>query len=289
MRTAVAAAALLVGLLVGPALPAGAGLIGVAWDASSSEVFTIPEAGPGAPIGLSGVPGLNALTTDPAGTLWSAVVGRGNPLDGWLVEISATTGAATPIAKLDLPSPDVRGLAFDLAGTLYFLNDATGPGTANGADSLYRVTNIENQMATTALVGLVTRAEDTGNHVSLQALAFSPSGELFGYDVRRGLINIDPTTAVGTNVSGIGDGEGSIQAIGFLPDGRLLAARDFLWEMSPTTGELTLLGAILEGESANIRGLASTEVIPEPGTWALVLLGLAALRVGARRRPLRRA
>jgi hypothetical protein len=285
MRAA-AAAALFVVLGFGLARPAGATLVGVGFDLESSPMFSIAEDGSGVEIGQAGASLLNSLGLSQDGTsLISAGRLSSSSTDRWLVDIDLsgpTNAMASPLARLVLigtsdPEVDVRGLTYDLGGTLFMINDPSG---ALAEDILYTVdVNLGTQIATATQVGA------TG-FTGIQALTVSPLGELFAWDIGRGLSTINPSTGVATDVNpGVG-GVSDIQAIAFV-DGRLFGARNSLFEINPITGEFTEIGAILPFPGdADIRGL-SAHPVPEPGTWALLLLGLAGLRRVAGRRSVR--
>jgi hypothetical protein len=280
-----ACAAVLFWTLVGPGQPAkanaiGVDLYGVSWDEVSGLLYQISEAGPGAEIGGTGVAELNSLALAPSQELQSAGLLIGDPGRSWLVSIDpagAPGALATPLAVLDLglgdDAPDIRGLTYDLAGTLFLIQDPTGFG---GTDDLYRLTSLDltGQVATAELVG------PTG-FTAVQALTTSPLGALYAWDVNAGLLTVDPATGVATDVNPSQGGTGDIQAISFGPDGRLFGARNSLFEIDPATGAFTELGLIVSGDGANVRGLAA---VPEPGTGALLALAAAGL-LFLRRRP----
>ncbi len=251
----------------------GGYLIGVGFSFSSSPVFRIdPSTGAGMEIGLSGVGTLNSATLGPSGEVLSAVNGfAGELLDGFLVSIDPDTAFVTPFVELDLGDAvaDVRGLQF-VGDTLFLLNnEPIDPGSpmVGDPDFLYTVDPISG---TGTLVG------DT-SFGSLQGLTSSLGGDLFAWDVELGLVTIDLLTGLATDVNGLEDGTPFIQGISFIPDGTLLGARDELFQIDPVTGELTSVGA---DSYSNIRGLA---FIPEPSTWMLLLLGMGALSLVARR------
>lgn len=273
--------AVLLAVLLGLGQPARANSItvdfyGVGFDTVNSPLFGISASGPGVELGMTGIELLNSLAVNPDG-LALVSVGRlaNDGLDRWLVEVDPAgppTSMATPLALLDLVGAakvDVRGLAYDLTGTLFLINDKDP--FAVGIDDLYRVTSIAGGTATAELVG------PTG-FSGMQSLAVGPLGTpwvgtLFGWDVDKGLATLDPSTGVATDVNLSVGGTSDIQGLAFL-DGTLYGARNSLFIVDPATGEFTELDRIFESESADVRGLAP---VPEPGTWALLALALGAL------------
>jgi hypothetical protein len=231
-------------------------LIGVCWDASNSSVVRVnPATGYGTTLGVSGVPGLNSLAQNSAGTLFSA---SGNQL----VTLDPNTGIATRIATLDFGTElaSVRGLAFSSADVLFAINDA--PRAA--PDNLY---TISPDTGSTTLVG------NTGLP-GIQAIAFSPQGVLYGWDVGSypvaaiGLVTIDTITGLATDVDPLVDAPYAVQSIEFAPDGTLYGACDALHRIDVASGATTLVGS---GGYLDIRGLA---VVPEPSAFSLLLFGL---------------
>jgi len=103
--------------------------------------------------------------------------------------------------------------------------------------------------------GMVTLVGSTGQP-GVQALAFSPDGTLFGWDIRRGLATINTSTGLATLVNpGFKPDvvDHNIQGMAFAPDGTLLGARESLFTINVKTGIPTLIGS---GGYSDIRGLA---------------------------------
>lgn len=232
-------------------------LIGVCWDASNSSVVRVdPATGYGTTVGVSGVPDLNSLAQNNAGTLFSA---SGNQL----VTLDPNTGIARSIATLDFGTElaSVRGLAFSPADVLFAINYAPRAAPHN----LY---TINPDTGSTTLVG------NTGVP-GIQAIAFSPQGVLYGWDVGFypvagiGLVTIDTITGLATDVDPLVEATPyAVQSIEFAPDGTLYGACDALYSIDVASGTTTLVGS---GGYLDIRGLA---VVPEPSAFALLLFGL---------------
>jgi hypothetical protein len=213
-------------------------------------------------IGPTGDSGLhNSLAKDSSGVLYSvAAYDR-------LISINPTTGEATLVATIT-PELDVRGLAGSSDGTLYAISGV----------SLYRIN------ASTGETTLVSTASGIDGLAGIQALAFSPTGVLYGYSVYRGLLTIDAetgaTTDVNPSVSGLIT---QIQGLAFGPDGTLYGARGNLWRIDPSTDAYTIVGGggiVIDG--VDIRGIEwvprAGPPIPEPAS--LTLVSLAALALG---------
>ena len=186
-----------------------------------------------------------------------------------LIELDPVTGRGTEVRNL-VGGFNVRGLAFSPAHGLI---------TVDG-DSLF--TRYDPATGERQVLGV------PADYRSIQALEFSPAGQLFGYSVRdRGLFVIDPTTLA---VTGIGPTAAqdyrNIQSIAFAPDGRLFGVgegdafpySDFLAVIHPITGARTLVTSDLQGID-NIRGIA---IVPEPSA-VLPLAGAGLLTLRRRR------
>jgi hypothetical protein len=248
------AAAVLLLILMYPSTLKAAPMIGINF---AGDVFAIESStGAGSPLGSSGLLLLNSLAKNSAGVLYSQ--GSTNGFDSHLVTINPSTGAATLVAPLSISG--LRGLAFSPTDVLY--------GLVNGSlfsdiDSLYR---IDTTTGAATLVGL------TGFE-GIQGLEFSPAGILYGWDIFAGLLTIDPSTGVATQVDPAGVGSALIQTLAFAPDGTLYGAREALFRIDTSTGDTTLVGS---GGYSDIRGLEFATV-PEPSSLLLVGGGLLCL------------
>jgi hypothetical protein len=199
---------------------------------------------------------VNSLAKDSSGTLYSASGTK-------LITINPMTGAGTEVATLNFgadPS-DVRGLAFSPDNVLYAVVNGYSS-TGIGPDHLYTV-NVSTGVA--SLVG------DTGL-TRVQSLDFSPSGVLYGWDVGLGLITINTTTGVATDVNPSVGATADIQGIVFSPDGILYGACNAVYKIDVATGATTLVGS--RGYS-DVRGLefgpaVSKKAVISP-VWLLLL------------------
>jgi len=241
---------------------ANAATIGVG---AAGDVFAIDETtGVGTLLGPSGFSGLNSAASDSEGTIYS-VAGRE------IITIDPITGAGTLVTTLDFGA--VRGLAFSPDDILYAIFDGGFSGGLFLPDDLY---TIDLSNGTPSLIG------STGS-VGLQSLAFSPTGDLFSWDVsnvagEEGLATLNLTTGAATFIDPNGPSvDTDIQALEFAPDGTLFGIRNSLFTIDPTTGVTTVVGS---GGYSDVRGLAfatTSTSTPEPST----LLGLGALALAS--------
>lgn len=244
-----------------------ASIIAVSWSPTNSRVYGIDETtGVGELIGLSGFPRLNALAADGSGTLYSTVdygtFGAGDEL----ITIDPNTGAGTSIATLDFGSidPALRGLAFRPSdGVLFAVNNT-------GNDELFTI-----DIGT----GVGTLIADQGT-TGLQGIDFASDGTLYGWDNFLGLVTVDTTTGLLTDVNPTVGATAAIQSVVFGPDGTLYGARNALYTIDVGTGVTTIVGS---GGYADVRGIAF--LVPEPTMLALMGLGFGGL-VFSRRRSL---
>lgn len=221
-------------------------LLAISWTPTNSPVYQIDSVtGSGFQIGLSGIGRLNSMARDGSGVIYS-VGGESITEEDKLVIIDPVSGAATQIATIDLGKgiPSIRGLAWSPQEELFGIQ--SGFTVSNPEDSLYSID------VTTGLGTFVGYTGFTG----IQGLAFSPSGELFAWDTGEGLLLIDKTTGVATDVNPLVGGDCEIQTIDFLPDGTLLGARHALFSIDLATGECTGLGS---GGYTDVRGMIVLE------------------------------
>jgi hypothetical protein len=238
------------------------------------------------------VANLNSLAWSPGAGLVSVVDGL-DPLSGNLVSLTETaintftffdTEIISPL-NLGAQSADVRALSFDLAGTLYLVNN-DGNSSDMLDDFLYSLAMADFGTGAASLVGQIQLADATPLK-GVQGMSTSAGGDFFAWDVFLGLVSINPLTGIAADIDPTdtlgGEGTpggiaaGAIQSLAF-KGGTLFGAKDDLYEINTTTGEATLVGQI--GTGADIRGLS---IVPEPSTWALLSLGLLSMLVLARR------
>ena len=202
----------------------------------SGSVFKIDEStGVGSLVGSTGFIGTNSLARDDAGTLYS--------VPGPLITIDPTTGVGTLKTNVTPPT-DVRGLAFSPTNALFAIRYGGPVGSIDGPDDLVTI-----DVAT----GGVKLVGPTGFN-GIQALEFSPSGTLYGWDLKKGLVTIDPGTGAATLVNpGSPPPPGvDIQSLAFSPNGTLYGAREVLYRVDTSTGATTLVGS---GGYTDVRGI----------------------------------
>lgn len=238
----------------------------------AGNVVSINEAtGAGVGIGASGFFTTNSMARDSGGTIYTAHNNIASAAAGQLITINPVTGAGTGGAVFATTN-GARGLAFDAGNVLYAVLD-TGPGGSIGADSLY---TINTATGATTLIGA------TGL-TSLQGLAFASSGKLYGWDIGIGLVTLDTTTGVASDVSAAVGAVADIQTLDFGPGGTLYGARDSLYTIDTATGVASLVGS---GGYSDLRGIAviSETSVPAPAGIGLLGLGAGALAWSRQRR-----
>jgi cysteine-rich repeat protein len=228
---------------VPPCPPGGFGadsdrIVAVSYDFSDSPVSVIdPVTGSGSQIGLSGFDELNSLARSDTGELYS--VQDGAPFA--LVTIDENVGAGSFVTTVSLGSvtPRIRALAFAPNGDLLAVNNE---GSGTGQDDLYAI-DVATGVGT--LIGPTT-------FDGVQALAFSPGGTLYAWDIFEGLLTVDPATGLATDVGPAG-ADAQLQSIDFDPSGKLYGSLDELYEIDAATGEICLIGS---GGYEDVRGIA---------------------------------
>jgi hypothetical protein len=221
-------------------------------------IFTIdPATGTGASVGTSNVNGLNSLAADASGTLYS--VSGVTPL----VTIDPQTAVATTVTALQ-PSTDVRDLAFSSSGVLFAIRDG---GLTNGVFDPDDLVTIDRATGAVTVVGSTGRG-------TLQALAFSPCGTLYGWDVSYGLVMINTATGAATLVdpAAVAGTAADIQGLTFAPDGTLYGAREALFRVDASSGATTLIGS---GGYSDVRGIAFTGTSSRAVSPAVIFIAWA--------------
>lgn len=218
--------AALLALLLCPFVPAQGNILAVAWTGGSSLIDS--ATGVGTPLGASGALNLNSLAYHPVSGLFYTVSGGPAATNAAAVyTVNPVTGAATNTG-IPLGVSDIRGLAITPAGIcyaivnavpdqLYTLNLATGAATLVGSTGSGNLQALASNSSgalfgwavtttTAAVGGLMSINPATGaataigsSAASIQGLAFSPSGVLYGCNTTLYTINTTTgaTTAVG--------------------------------------------------------------------------------------------
>lgn len=247
------------------AASAHAQFTGVTWTGDTVAVYADGE---GNVIGSTGYDEINALAGRPDGTFWAATKG---PMPE-LVRVDPATGSAEYLSSAGLN--DIRGLAFTPDGELYGI-DSMGGGVDNRL-YLYDLSFIDLcPCIDTTLIGKSTIA-------GITALTSSANGTLYAWSTQKGLITIDKTTAVATDVNELDGGSSIIQSLTFTPDGALWGVYEELYSIDLVTGAPTVVGT---GSYGNVRGfevdtqsfpaLSATELLAPGGTIDVDLTAVA--------------
>jgi hypothetical protein len=232
-------------------LPEGNGdtFIAVGWDFDFCPVGTIDSTtGAWTSLGTIGALGrCNSMARNLAGAFYT-VTADGSGGDGaTLTSIDPVTGAGTEVVLLTT-GLDVRAMAFSPSDVLYAVNN--GPGFED-PDELW---TIDVATGTTTLVGSIGSPFD-----AVQGMAFDfGTGVLYATDNTEGLLTIDPSTGVGTDVSGEG-GDSGVQTITVTADGTLWGAGANLFTIDKVTGVYT---QVAMGDYPDLRGMEPIGPIP---------------------------
>jgi PEP-CTERM motif len=222
-------------------------------------------------IGNTGISAMEGLSLSPGGTLY------GTDLSGNLYTINQSTGAVTLIGSTGLG--DIEGLAFDgstllaapfnydtsTSTTLYSINTATAAATS----------------VTTATTGAV------------RGMTLEDANDVFVTSDRPTFMSLETVNLSGTVTD---DGTLADTSGGFVEVTALAYNGSTLWGLD-TSGNEYIINPITAAETlvGNVddlffldMSLAPTPVVPEPSTWAILIIGLAGLG-GARYRGFRRS
>lgn len=206
-----------------------ADIVAIAWPWGTYRID--PATGDDETVGSPGNPQLNSLARDLAGEFFSV------DTDGNLVQLDPATGSATVITALDFggSAPTVPAVAFSPSGTLFAIS-------REFPDTLYTV-----NMST----GAGTAVGPLGGF-TVQGLAFSPAGVLYGWDIGSGLVTINVATGAATDVNPDEGATASLQCLAFTPEGMLYGAQYGLFSIDPATGVPTAVGS---ANLPDIRGM----------------------------------
>ncbi|MBL8898829.1 MAG: hypothetical protein JNM84_14415 [Planctomycetes bacterium] len=232
-------------------------LIGVGW---AGQVVRIDSQTAAVTVVGSGTFGQNALARDGRGRLWCTQRTVNTPYVYDLTTIDPNTGAAT----VQYAGIDLRGLTGGGGSLLYGITLSSGS----------RLVSIDVSTGTITTIGPTTFS-------SIQGLAMH-GGVLYGWDLSRGLVTIDPATGAGTDPFPTVGGPTGLQYLCSHPDGRLLAGggstTNSLYSVDLTNGVATLIG-VTSGAS-DLRGLeAVTGSSTSYGQACNGTFGLATLTV----------
>ncbi|MES2902962.1 MAG: PEPxxWA-CTERM sorting domain-containing protein [Pseudomonadota bacterium] len=212
---------------------------------------------------------------------------------------TATVGASSDI-RVGLEVSDLTGTAYTRSfDTLFSVDLGTGATTAIGSSGTFLTGLTFNAAQSTLysvdqgsggffsvnpLTGTPTFIGNTGQS-SLLDLTTNNVGVIYVASISGSIYTIDTTTAVLTFVTSLA---GGLTAIEFAPDGDLYGIglnNDILYRGLLSTP--TAIG-VLNPREGDVRGLAFvgsvTPAVPEPATWAMMLMGFGAMGFALRRR-----
>jgi len=223
-------------------------------------------------LGNAGITRLDSLARSSSGTLYSV----GGASDNTLVTIDPITGKATAVATLNYsatpkPSNTLAGLSFSPSGDLF----AVAFNSPTISTNLYHINPLTGD---TTLVG------STGKQDVFGDLAFSPDGTLYAWSTASGLMTVDTSTGLATDIGNSGI---LINDLAFRSDGTLWAAQSTTpvsWSnIDLDTGALSPT-AFTFAASGGIRGIQFLAPVPVPAAVWLFGSALAGLGVLGRRK-----
>jgi hypothetical protein len=190
--------------------------------------------------------------------------------NGAVVNISSATGASLPVGSSGVSS--LSSMAYlngafyaqEPNGPLLTVNPNTGAATATGvvAGNIVALTNGPNGylygMLNGDAVSTLVRLEGTAWQVvgdtgliNIIGLAYSPNGVMYGWSTVSGLVTVNPTTGVATDVNNAVGGGSHIDALAFTEDGRLFGCSSALYRVN-LDGTTVLVGS---GGYSNVTGM----------------------------------
>lgn len=276
-------------------------------DGNGGNLLTINRnTGVATLVGNMGIGGVPSLSVDPITGIMYAGGGGGNPD---IYTVNPANGATTLVGASSLGFSSIGGLDFRADGTLFAAVNILGNGRT-GADHLAALDTLTGVAVIIGPFGNIVEpapfpADGTGSSdlEGIEAIAFSPTGVLYGASSTRGaaglqstLFTIDLLTGAATPLAlianSLGDSpSGGVVSLQFASDGTLYggtaraqgeaADGGFLITINPTTGLFDFVGGVSATGGVSLGGLAA-ENIPEPST--LLLGTMASLGLMLRRR-----
>lgn len=177
---------------------------------------------------------------------------------GTLFKISPTTGATTTLGQL---GAFVNGLVFGSDGTLY----------GSGDSNLYKINSTSGQASLIGATGLNSAGD----------LAFF-KGQLY-LASSLGLAVVNSTTGAASLIAG---STPDFFGLASTADTLFGVKGNTIFTIDPTTGVGTSVASYVGGSAYGASSLPVTSptAVPEPATWAMMLLGLALVGYALRRR-----
>lgn len=159
----------------------------IAIDPAGGVYSITPRTGQTTLLGIAGPSGFfwTALGQDSGGILYAAYGRFDHPYE--IYEIDPNTGQATFVVQTSLIG--VSSMAFDSNDTLYLLSDPGAPFSFG-----YELVEVDLSTGAERVIG------NTGL-ITITAFDVDGADRLWAYDYERGLVEIDPLTAVATDVN----------------------------------------------------------------------------------------
>jgi PEP-CTERM motif len=265
--TMLAGASLALALTLSTAAGAS-GLFATTYTGDTSDLYTVNQS-TGA-ISLVGSTGVNFGDLTSTNSQLLGIDLTNNAL--WT--INPSTAAASNEVLISGTNGDITSIAWDPVTHTLYGNTTSG---FAGADQLY---GINPTTGAATLIGAIGSA-------NVYALGFSQTGVLLGEsDATGDLLSISTATGAGTNIgpTGVSSSYDLASRPGDDVVFGLSSATYGLYTYNTGTGAASLVGAY--GEDVNLAGLAFLPAggVPEPATWAMMMVGFGGLVVVAQRR-----
>lgn len=253
---------------------------------ANNELVTFDSASPGSivsRVSITGLVGADGVTLDPGATLVNLSF---NPADGLHYGLDSNAnfyrvsldGSVTLVSNAFNPTAFTAGFAYDPFTNRFLFASEDGESVL-----------LSTSGSTTANPTLKYATGDVNAAFTPQVFALgidAVTGQSYFLDANRGVlaISVDPNFSELFTVGSLG---GSFAAFGGAvvdEDGFLYASLSTdgltsgLYSIDTSTGAATLVGSLGEG-------VYSLAAVPEPGTIALIGIGLAGALIFRRRRP----